>query len=193
MAELIAIRETARRLGVSDTAVQKAIRAGRVFVHSRNPQNNRPLMAWPQVRDDWIANSTAAKRSHVGSRGAPDRADERPEVPLVTSNRMDEQKVPGEAVSKSGPGYAQSRAVREAYMARLAKLEFEERSGKLVEIEKVKASAFKVARTIRDGLLNMPDRVAAELAHETDPVMVHQLLTAEIRTTLEALAQPSLA
>src|SRR5688500_5153193 len=37
----------------------------------------------------------------------------------------------------SGPSYAQSRANREAYLARLAKLEFEEKSGKLVDVEEM--------------------------------------------------------
>ena len=190
MSELIGIREAARRLGVSDTAVHKAIKADRVHIASRTAGSNRPLVAWPQAQADFIGNSTTAKRSHVGSQGSPRRAgDPPPQIPLATSARMDEQQpAGGDAMPKTGPAYAQSRAIREAYMARLAKLDFEERSGRLIEVDKVKAAAFKVARTVRDGLLNMPDRVAHELAHEADPSAVHQRLSAEIRSILEALA-----
>jgi hypothetical protein len=202
MSELISIREAARRLGVSDTAVHKAIKSGRVTVAGRTPGSDRPLLDWPQAQTDFIGNSDTAKRSHVGSRGSPVRAnDPPPQVPLATSSRMDEQQAPdgvpmaGDVLPGrgGGPNYAQSRAIREAYQARLAKLDFEERSGKLVEVDKVKADAFKVGRTIRDSLLNLPDRIAHELAHETDPAAVHQRLAAEIRQVLEALRPPSFA
>lgn len=195
MSELIGIREAARRLGVSDTAVHKAIKAGRVHIAGRTEKSQRPLVAWPQAQTDWLANSDTSKRSHVGSRGSPRRdADPAPQVQLATSGRPDDapdQQAPAADAPMRGPSYAQSRAVREAYQARLAKLDFEQKSGKLVEVDKVKASAFKTARTVRDGLLNLPDRVAAELAHETDPAAVHLRLTKEIRIVLEALANPA--
>ena len=73
-------------------------------------------------------------------------------------------------------------------MARLAKIEFEERSGKLVNREEVTVAAFTAARTIRDSLLNIPDRVAAMLAAESDSVRTHQLLTDEIRKALGELS-----
>ena len=73
----------------------------------------------------------------------------------------------------SGPTYSQSRAVRELYLARIAKIEFEERSAKLINRDEVTAAAFTKARTIRDNLLNIPDRLAAMLAAESDASMVH--------------------
>lgn len=202
MSELIGIREAARRLGVSDTAVHKAIKAGRVTIAGRTESSQRPLVAWPQAQTDWLGNSDASKRSHVGSQGSPRReADPPPQAKLKTSGNPDES--PAESAQaatesvadqpRGGPSYAASRAIREAYQARLAKLDYEERSGKLVEVDKVKASAFKVARTVRDGLLNLPDRVAHELAHETNAAAVHLRLTQEIRVVLEALAQPAVA
>jgi hypothetical protein len=194
MSELIGIREAARRLGVSDTAVHKAIKAGRVHIASRTEKSGRPLVAWPQTQDDWLANSDAAKRSHVGSRGSPRReADPEPAMKLKTNMQPEEVQqaegiiADGQRVS-AAPSYAQSRAIREAYQARLSKLEFEEKSGRLVEIEKVKAEAFKVARMVRDGLLNLPDRISHELAHETDPARAHKLLSDEIRMILTGLS-----
>jgi len=87
-----------------------------------------------------------------------------------------------------GPTYAQSRAVREVYLARLAKIEFEERVGKLVSRDEITVAAFTKARTVRDNLLNIPDRVAAVLAAETDPVRMHQILSDEIRKALIELS-----
>ncbi len=87
-----------------------------------------------------------------------------------------------------GPTYAQSRAVRELYLARLAKIEFEERSSKLVSRDDVTVAAFTKARTVRDSLLNIPDRVAALLAAESDPAKAHNILSEEIRKALIELS-----
>ena len=88
----------------------------------------------------------------------------------------------------AGPSYAQSRAVREAYLARLAKIEYEERLGKLISRDEVQVAAFNKFRIFRDGLLNIPDRVAAVLAAESDSHKVHELLTGEIRKALHEFA-----
>lgn len=193
MSELIGIREAARRLGVSDTAVHKAIKAGRVTIAARTPTSNRPLVAWPKVQDDWMENSDQAKRSHVGSRGSPKReADPEPEVKLATSGRPDEApEQPTAAASdapRGAPSYAQSRAVREAYQARLAKLEFEERSGKLIDADQVKVRAFKMARSARDALLTLPDRLAPILASSTDVQEIHRLLLDDIERTCQRIS-----
>ena len=190
--ELIGIREAARRLGVSDTAVHKAIKAGRVTVAGRTPTSNRPLVAWPQTQDDWLANSDQTKRSHVGSRGSPRReADPVPQVQLATSARPDEVPDDAPAVGRTptGPSYAQSRAIREAYQARLAKLEFEERSGKLIDANEVKVRAFKLARGARDALLTLPDRLAPILASSTDVQEIHRLLLEDIERTCRQIAE----
>jgi hypothetical protein len=87
----------------------------------------------------------------------------------------------------NGAGYAQSRAVRMLYMARLAKLEYEIRSGKLVSVEDVKQKAFNQARTVRDRLLNIPDRIVPLVTVETDPQKIELVLMAEIRDALTEL------
>jgi hypothetical protein len=86
--------------------------------------------------------------------------------------------------SAGGLDYARARAVRENYLARLAKIEFEERSGKLVSRDEVEVAAFTRFRTFRDGMLNIPDRVSALLATESDAARVHEILTTEIRKAL---------
>lgn len=74
------------------------------------------------------------------------------------------------------------------YRAELARIDFEEAQGKLINAERVKRQAFKVARATRDAMLNIPDRVAAELAAEKDQFLVHKRLTDEIRMALEGLS-----
>lgn len=199
MSETISIREAARRLGVSDTAVHKAKRDGRVsFVADAN---GKPRALWPEIRDQWQRNSSTLHRTHVGPTGkSPRRAAYGGNGPAASPLPTREEALAGDAgedvpaaaagpaSGASGPSLAQSRAVREAYSARLAKLEYEKAIGKVVEADAVKTQAFKVARSVRDALLNIPDRVASELAAEADPARVHARLSGEIREVLQALA-----
>lgn len=86
-------------------------------------------------------------------------------------------------------GYATARAAREHYLARLAKLEFEEKSGKLIDAEKVKRDAFEIARRVRDHILNIPDRISAELVGINDQPTMHAVLTRELNTALRELCE----
>lgn len=74
--------------------------------------------------------------------------------------------------------------------ARGRQLEHENRvaAGKYVDRDDVRQDAFRVGREIRDGLLNIPDRMASVLAAESDAMKIHSLLTAEIAGALKGLA-----
>jgi hypothetical protein len=56
-----------------------------------------------------------------------------------------------------------------------------------VEVSRVQREAFSAARAVRDALGNIPDRVSNQMAAESDPVVIHQTLTEEIRKALETL------
>ena len=147
----VSIRKYAQHRGVSHTAVQKAIKQGRIQLTSER------RIDIEQADRDWQRNTSPMNAPPVSA-----------------------------TIEGSGGGstYAQSRAVRELYLARLAKIEYEERLNKLVNRDEVKVAAFSMARTIRDSLLNIPDRIAAMLAAESDPTRVHYILTEELRRTL---------
>ena len=84
--------------------------------------------------------------------------------------------------------YNKARAVREHYQARLAKLEFEEKTAKLIAADEVKVAAFNLFRRYRDHMLNIPDRLAAILAAEVDAAKCYEILTSEIRKALNEFA-----
>jgi len=86
-----------------------------------------------------------------------------------------------------GPDYHVSRAVRETYLARLVRLEFEVKTGKLIDAEESRHAAFQDNRRVRDLLLAIPDRTAAQLAACSDAAECHRLLAAEIRRACEEL------
>ena len=90
--------------------------------------------------------------------------------------------------NETAKGYANARAAREHYLARLAKLEFEEKSAKLIDADKVQREAFEIARRVRDHLLNIPDRISAELVGITDQSTMHTVLTRELNAALQELS-----
>ena len=87
------------------------------------------------------------------------------------------------------PNYQMSRAIRETYNAKLARLEYEEKNGKLLNAEDVTREAFEMASRVRDRILGVPCRVASMLAPETDSKVIERLLTQELRNALEELAE----
>ena len=81
-----------------------------------------------------------------------------------------------------------TRIKSEVERAKLLEIKARVETGRYVDADDVKATAFNKARVVRDGLLNIPDRLSAVLAAESDPAKVHELLAAEIRNALEDLS-----
>jgi hypothetical protein len=186
MDDLISIRECGRRLGVSESSVRKAILAQRIKIAKRVGKGNRPLLDWAEASVDWENNGCLMKTAKKDSPIIESKK------PIIIENNTSAFKLyDSDDVIElpPNPTINQSRQYKEAYRARMARLDYEEKSGKLIDVEKVKAQAFNTGRSIRDALLNIPDRVASELAAETDAARVHALLTADIREALNALAE----
>jgi len=87
------------------------------------------------------------------------------------------------------PELNESRARREHYQAELAKLQVAQQRGELVPADEVKKAAFQVGRSVREALANLADRLSHQLAGETDPMVIHELLSVEHRDALLALVQ----
>lgn len=86
------------------------------------------------------------------------------------------------------PSFNESRAKSEHFRAELARIDLELKEEKLCEIDKVQRQAFSMARSVRDALNSIPDRVANQFAAETDPVVIHKVLSDELRKALERLS-----
>jgi len=85
------------------------------------------------------------------------------------------------------PSYADRRAIRERYAAMILRLEYEEKSGKLVEKGELKLKLAKLHMAVRDALRTIPDRVAPIVAAESDQAKIHAMLLKEIGQALEGL------
>jgi hypothetical protein len=60
---------------------------------------------------------------------------------------------------------------------------------KLIPADEVGRAMFAKGRIIRDGILNIPDRIAPLLINKSDPSEIHGILTHELREVLKELSQ----
>ena len=111
--------------------------------------------------------------------------------PVDVEPRQPTPASPSRSISEpgqTGSSFAQAKTVEMVYRARLRKLEFEARERRLIDAEEVRKAIAGAGRGVRDGLLGLPDRVAAILAAESDAKKVHATLKTELVRELEALA-----
>lgn len=178
----LSIRAYAQHRGVSHTAVAKAIKAGRISVEPDGKID--PAKADAQ----WARNTLPSQNLNPGvSKPAPKVATR----PVSTVSSAEAQ-APLETRA-TAPDYQTSRAIREAYAARLAKLEFEERTGKLISKAEVDVKFFQLARQLRDRLQQIPRKLAPEIVAlvvaDPDVRGVTDVLEVAIREALEDLSQ----
>jgi phage terminase Nu1 subunit (DNA packaging protein) len=188
---LVSMSEYARLRGVSEGTVRRAVKL-KILIKSVQrsvpPGGKRAFviidsdladLEWPPCGQEM--DLKLLKESENAPDAEPDLESDEPDDSLENSDDILTKKV------ETRQNYAESRASREAYAAKLAQLSFEEKSGKLVDADEVKREAFKIGRQIRDTLMSIPDRVAAEFAAETNQFKIHTRLIEEIRKALSSL------
>lgn len=126
----------------------------------------------------WDKNTKATHNSKVRQ---PDPVEPPPRDAAELKRRV--EGLPDDAI----PDLNESRARREHYQAELAKLQVTQQRGELVPADEVKKEAFKMGRSVREALANLADRLSHQLAGETDPTVIHQVLTQEHRAALVEL------
>lgn len=78
-----------------------------------------------------------------------------------------------------------ARTVRERANARMDVLRMRKMQGELAELKPLEEGFFKVARMLRDMVLNVPKRVAAEAVASGDPRVAERLMTDGLRRAFE--------
>jgi len=87
-------------------------------------------------------------------------------------------------IELAGLSFSAARTLKEQYNAEMKKLDYEERSGKLLRDEDVQKGAFEMYRKTRDSLINIIDRISAQLAAEKKEANIRIILENEIRNAL---------
>ncbi len=154
--------EYARHLGVSEAYVSKMKRDGKI-----------PVRADGKI--DFAEADMARKRN-----GDPARAPLQTPAAFDASSRPEQ---PAAASNVGGVSYSDARTAREAYQAKLAKLEYEERTGKLIPRREVEDAMVTAGRSIRSGLDAIPglaDSIVAAVRNGGGPLEVRQLLRTKV-------------
>ena len=157
--------------GVEYTQLSKWAGQGRFTSDALRKEGRKWIVTDAQELDRQVA---AAKSPDRGGRGG---------APVI-----DEALKRQQAQAAAIPSFAQSRAYREAFAAKLTKLDFDQRSGKLVDKAELKMRLAKLHMAVRDSLRTIPDRVAPIVAAETDQAKIHAMLLKEIGQALEGLS-----
>lgn len=170
----------ARHRGCSAAAVTYAAKEGRITVNAEG-------MIDPEVADQEWARNSRARPSNVNAPPtyarppAPPRPPEAaPPAPPPAADPID----PGHV-----PDYQESRARREAAEADLAELKVRTQRGELVPAAAVRAEFSRQMASIRDGLLNIPARLAPVVAAESNLGKVQALIDGELRAVLAQLIE----
>jgi hypothetical protein len=173
-------RELGRRLGVSETAIRKAERAGRIEREADG--------AWDvaKVQAAWRRNTDQAQQ-----RDPPPGLRPVPEVAIgAVRQTLHEQGLP----APGGMTFLQARTANEVLKAQERRLRLQQLKGELVERARAISLVFRLARDERDAWSGWPPRIAAVLAAELG-VDTHHLQTAldrHVRDHLGQLAEPRL-
>ena len=182
----LSIRAYAQHRGVSHTAVGKAIKAGRI------PQEPDGTIDPAKADAAWERNTLPSQNLNATAKPVETRVATTPKVSTAQVSTR-EVSTPLETTRATAPDYQTSRAIREAYAARLAKLEYEERTGKLISADEVKVKHFNLARLLRDRIQQIPRKVApnivAAVVAQPDQRIVEELLMDAIREALEELSR----
>jgi hypothetical protein len=185
-------RELARQLGVSETAVRRAEKAGRIRRETDG--------AWDpaKVKAAWSDNTDQAQQRPKP--GAPERSDTRARMKPVPEAAVgavrDTLREHGEPVAAGAMTFIQARTANEVLKAQERRVRLQRMKGELVDRAKAVAQVFKLAREERDAWVNWPARVAAMIAAEleVDQHRLHTVLERQVRDHLSELAEvrPSL-
>ena len=177
--------EFAKAKGVTPAAVTHAIRSGRLN-GALVTENGKQLIDLERGLALWDERTLRNNNAKVGAPAGAAAAHAAAPAPAPTPAQLRAyiEALPEDAI----PDLNESRARREHYQAEQAKLAALQGRGELVPVAEVKAQAFALARSVRDGLMGIPDRLAPMLAATQDARQVHHLLSEEIRVALRVLA-----
>ena len=168
---LVSQAEYARRRGVSRQYVGQMVARGLIKLVKRKVDPAQADAALAAVREP-----ARPERRTRASQGKPT-----------------EEKPPAGGIALPATGgdlptlLLKTRIKSEVEKAKLLEIKARVEAGKYVDAGEVKVAAFNKARVVRDALLNIPDRLAAMLAAESDEHRVHEILNKEIRMALEEL------
>lgn len=208
MQQLVSIREFSRLVGVSDTAVRKAIAAGYIVNGVIGLDTKRPKIDVAVASAEWgkpVVNDpepgpqksavppipkaktkAVTKRSPLTVVPAGDEEDDDPDDDDI------EGFVEGAGGDPANLGdltsMVEAKRVEAVLKAKKLKIQIAEMEGSLVNKEAVYKKLFDKGQQIRAAIMSIPDRVTANLLACKSVVEANNLLTDELMNALQKLS-----
>lgn len=159
--KLVSQAEFARLMGVSQAAVHHAIKQARITTVGKKIDPAVAQIQWAQ--------NTRARAPSGNATGAQQEAKK------------------DHTVGNGDSGYWESRAKREATEAAISELKLQEMQGALMRVDVIKAVVGNAYAATREAIMQIPSRLAAQLAAESNSSKVQSDLAAALHQALEAL------
>lgn len=194
----ISRRAYASLRGVSETAVRKAIKVGRITLEPDGTIDPSKADAqWDQQTDPAMQRGEHARLMASDTAKSTARAPDKKPVPRsaieAVSDTLRESGADADGAD-SGSGevsFLRARMANEVLKAQTAKVRLQKMKGELVDRARATAAVFDMARRERDGWMNWPPRVAANMAADLN-VEAHdleQVLDRYLRQHLAEMAE----
>lgn len=191
----ISRRAYALHRGVSDMAVRKAIRAGRILVEADGTID--PAKAdrdWDRHTDPAMQRGAAARSRGVRTAAATAAAGPAMKAVQPAALQAVEDTLAeggGAATEGSAPAFMRARVANEVLKAQIQRERLKEMKGETVDRARAAAMVFDLARQERDAWIGWPARVAANMAAElgVDAHTMEQVLDRYLREHLAELGE----
>lgn len=174
--------------GGTQQAVSKAVAQGRITGFGPDKLIDQQLADQQWARNTRARVATGAAPGAGAGGAAPDLpglAAADGAVPPAPASQATEQA----GQLHADPSYLRSRSAQAEADARIAQMKAAELEGSLVRIDQVRAELAARLAPVREGLLQIPARISAELAAQSDPARIQTALEAEIHRVLAPLGQ----
>lgn len=186
----LSLREFARQLGVSDTAVRKAIKAGRL---KESLGKNGKILNFEIGQREFMANGRSGLGARTSGSQVTTQASAAQPPPAQVQPPPAESRVPSPEQAMLGvvvDAQTLFEAQRLATLQRERKLRLENdvTEGRLIHLDRMTKEAFEAERIIRENILNLPARMAGELHAERDPARFYLKFEAALREALNLAA-----
>ncbi|WP_039758478.1 hypothetical protein [Bartonella queenslandensis] len=173
----LSIRAYARQRGVSDTAVRKAIKQGRITAELDGTIDAE------RADREWLSNTVKPQtKQTIKTKPVPAAAVEAVEATL---------KEHGTPVTSGGTTYMQAKTANEVLKAQTNRVRLQQLKNELIDRNEAIAHVFGLARQERDAWQTWPARISSQMATElgTDAHLLHVTLERYVREHLEELGQ----
>ncbi len=179
MTKFMTQTEYAEHRGISQPRVSTLMRTGKIPASAMRKISGKRLIDMDKA--DKALSENLDKIYNPNPEPRKRKNKEQPTVP--------EMEQTAEKAGTGGMTLAKAQQVQAQYKAALLKLEYEQKSGKLIDAGVVEVETFNFARRVRDAIQNVPDRVSSEIASYTDVHKVRETLTAAYNEVLEELSR----